>query len=268
MIRPVKSFELPLLRDFAPPEWNTDISQRFSLYFGQPYFYPIVAELAGKIVGCANGLLNGTTSWLGNIIVLPEYRGQGIGSALASHLVEYLHHQGCISQVLVATKLGEPVYARLGFKVSSSYTFLRSEKTIPSTLTPQIHRAQAENFEAMRKLDLEITGERRTAFLERFLARGWVSQAGNHEPISGFFLPSLENGPILARDAVTGLELLQFKLGSGCTSVVVPSSNHPTLDLLLGSGFQIENTAPRMTLGVELDWKPEGVFSRGGGFCG
>jgi len=267
-IRPVKYVEIPLLKDFAPPEWNTDISQRFRFHFGQPYFYPILAELGEKIVGCANGLLNGTTGWLGNIIVLPEYRGQGIGSALTSHLVEYFHHQGCISQVLIATRLGEPVYAKLGFIVSSTYTFLRSEKTIAAESTPHIRRAQADDFETMRKIGREITGEMRATFLERFLADGWVFQESLHEPVSGFFLPDLESGPILARDSTAGLELLQYKLNLGCTSVVIPTSNLPALDFLTRSGFLVDHIAPRMMLGPELDWRSEGVFSRGGGFCG
>jgi GNAT superfamily N-acetyltransferase len=267
-IRPVKFNELPLLKDFAPQEWNTNIPQRFAFYFGQPFFHPIVAELAGDIVGCANGLLNETTGWLGNIIVLPEYRGQGIGSALTADLVEYLHQQGCKSQLLVATKLGEPVYARLGFTVSSTYTFLRSEKTIPARPTPHVRRAQPGDFEAIRDLDREITGEERAAFLERFLAGGWVFQADASEPVTGFFLPDLESGSILARVPIAGLELLQHKLGLGCTFVVVPTSNQPALDFLLNAGFWVENTAPRMTLGAELKWIPEGVFSRGGGFCG
>jgi ribosomal protein S18 acetylase RimI-like enzyme len=267
-IRPVKSNELPLLKDFAPQEWNTNISQRFGFYFGEPYFYPIVAEFAGEIVGCANGLLNETTGWLGNIIVQPEYRGQGIGSALTADLVDYFHQHGCKSQLLVATKLGEPVYARLGFTVSSTYTFLRSGKTIPAGATPHIRRAQPGDFEAIRALDQEITGEKRAGFLERFLAGGWVFQADALEPVTGFFLPDLESGPILAQDATAGLELLQNKLGLGCTFVVVPTSNKPALDLLLKAGFLEENSAPRMTLGAELKWKPEGVFSRGGGFCG
>ena len=267
-IRPVKSDELPLLEDFAPQEWNTNISQRFAFYFGQPYFHPIVAEFDGEIVGCANGLLNETVGWLGNIIVLPEYRGQGIGSALTADLVEYFHQHGCQSQLLVATKLGEPVYARLGFTVSSTYTFLRSEKTISARPTPHVRRAQPGDFEAIRALDQEITGEKRGAFLERFVAGGWVFQADALEPVTGFFLPGLESGPILAQDATAGLELLQYKLGFGCTFVVVPTSNQPALNFLLSAGFRVENTAPRMTLGAELKWIPEGVFSRGGGFCG
>ena len=81
------------------------------------------------------------------------------------------------------------------------------------------------DFETIRELDCEITGEKRAAFLERFLAGGWVYQADVREKLSGFFLPDLASGPVIARDVQAGLELLQFKLGRGCTSVVLPSSN-------------------------------------------
>jgi hypothetical protein len=125
--------------------------------------------------------------------------------------VKYFRNQDCISQVLVATKLGEPVYAELGFIVSSTYTFLPSEKTIPARPTPDICRAQPVDFEAKRGLDREITGRKSAALLERFLAEGWFFQIGVHEPVTGFFLPGLESGPILARDATAGLELLQYR---------------------------------------------------------
>ncbi len=267
-VRPIYFTELPFLRGLVPPEWNTDISQLFTQHFGQPYFYPVVAELSGNLVGCANGLLNENTGWLGNIIVLPEYRRQGIGSALTAYLMEYFHQKGCSSQVLVATQLGEPVYAQRGFKVRSSYTFLRSGNTIPAGPTPHVRRAGPLDFEAIRTLDRNITGENRRAFLEQFLAGGWVYQAGAHTPLAGFFLPGLAHGPVIAGDRRAGLELLKYKLGLGCTFVVIPTANRPALDYLIGTGFQIESTAPRMTLGQELDWQPEGVFSRGSGYCG
>lgn len=267
-IRPIESTELPLLKDFAPPEWNTNISHLFAFYFGQPWFHPIIAEFAGEIVGCANGLLNGKTGWLGSIIVLPEYRSQGIGSALTAHLMEYFRLHGCTHQLLIATKLGQPVYTKLGFTVSSTYTFLRSEKIIPPRATPHIRKAQPGDFEAIRTLDREITREQRTLFLDRFLPEGWVYQAGENQPVAGFFLPSLASGPILAQDPTAGLELLNFKLGLGCTSVVVPTSNQLALEHLSNAGFMVENTAPRMSLGAGLDWIPGGVFSRGGGYCG
>jgi GNAT superfamily N-acetyltransferase len=255
------------LKDFAPPERNTDISRQFVLYLGQSYFHPIVAELAGEMVGCANGLLNQTTGWLGNIVVLPESRQRGTGLVLTAYLVEYFLNQGCSCQVLVVTKLGEPVYTKLGFTVRSTYTFLRSTRAIPARPTPHIRKVEPRDLEALRELDREITGEKRAAFLERFLAGGWVYQTDMLDQLAGFFLPDLPGGPVIARDAEAGMELLQFKLGRGCTSVVVPSANQPALDFLLGAGFQVESTARRMTLGTELDWKPGGVFSRGSGYC-
>jgi hypothetical protein len=88
-IRPIKSGELPLLKDIAPPEWNSAITKLFTLFFGQPYFHPVVAEFSGEIAGCAIGLLNGMTGWLGNIIVRSAFRNRGIGSALTTHLVEH-----------------------------------------------------------------------------------------------------------------------------------------------------------------------------------
>jgi len=267
-IRPVISFELPLLKDFVPSEWNTVISQRFSLYFGQPYFYPILAELVGKIVGCANGLLNETTGGLGNIIVLPENSGQGIGSYLTSHLVEYFNQQGCTNQVLVATKLGEPVYEKLGFIVNFTYTFLHREKTIAAGPTPHIRRAQPMGFEAMRELDRGITGEKCVAFLERFLAEGQFFQADVYELVTGYYLPGLESGPIFSWNATAGLELLQNKLDLGCISVVVPTFDQPAVEFLVNVGFLVEDVAPRMVLGEDLDWIPDGVFSCDGGFCG
>jgi len=124
-IRPVKSIELPLLKGFAPVEWNTDLTEAFSFHFGRPYFHPVVAEQDGRVVGCAQGLLNGKTGWLGNVIVLPEFRGRGIGLALTQSLVDFFKAEGCISQVLIATKMGEPVYRRLGFAVTSRYIFLK-----------------------------------------------------------------------------------------------------------------------------------------------
>ncbi len=71
-IRDLASSDLPLLKSFAPPEWNTDVSAVFGRHFGQPYFHGVIAECDGAVVGCANGLIQGNAGWLGNIIVLPE----------------------------------------------------------------------------------------------------------------------------------------------------------------------------------------------------
>ncbi len=267
-IRPIQAAELRILKGFAPPDWNTDLSETFSFHFGHPYYYPIVAEQDGRIVGCGQGLLNGRTGWLGNIIVLPEYRGRGVGAALTQHLAERFRSLGCSSQLLIATRMGEPVYRKLGFEVTAQYVFLKREESCPPLEFPTVRRAGPADWAALFALDRTITGEDRRQFLERFLGDAWVHQPSGSAAIEGFYLPGLGTGPVLAANDQAGLALLSFKLGQGCQSVVIPEGNPAALVHLLENGFVEKTRAPRMVLGKELDWQPAKVYSRGAGYCG
>jgi len=267
-IRLLEHSELPLLKDFAPLEWNTNLSVSFSFHFGYLYYYPIVAELEGIIVGCAQGLLNGDAGWLGNIIVLPEVRGQGIGQALTQHLVEFFRAKGCTSQILVATQLGEPVYRKLGFIEVSRYVFLKRANPLAPEPISRVRQAEEKDFPHILALDWQATGEERTPFLGRFFETAWVYEKDPSEGVEGFYLPDLRDGPVIARTEQAGRALLKFKLDQGKTSVVVPEANIPALDFLKGAGFEETTSAPRMALGKDSDWKPTWVFSRGAGYCG
>jgi GNAT superfamily N-acetyltransferase len=268
IIRPLEHSELPLLKDFAPPEWNTDLSVTFSFHFGQPYYYPIVANLDGIIVGCAQGLLNGEVGWLGNIIVLPEVRGRGIGQALTQHLVEFFRSKGCTSQILIATQLGEPVYRKLGFIEVSRYVFLKRADPLAPEPVSYVRRAIEKDFPQLLALDRQASGEERAPFLGRFFETAWVYEKEPSEGVEGFYLPDLRDGPVIASTEQAGRTLLQFKLGQGKTFVVLPEGNIPALDFLKRAGFEETASAPRMTLGKDADWKPAWVFSRGAGYCG
>ncbi len=269
-VRPLNSSDVPLLKDFAPREWNTDLSDLFGFLFGQPFFHPLLAEWDGTPAGCANGLWNGNAGWLGNIVVLPEYRGQGIGSALTGHLVSHFQQQGCLSQILIATPLGEPIYRKAGFVTQSTYTFLRRAGNAESepARDQNIRAAGTDDLDAIHSLDREATGEARRSFLEQFITGSWVHQRVGQKQIEGYFLPKLGNGLIIARNAEAGLELLDFKLNQGSNFVVIPTQNRAALEHLTASGFQVQSTAPRMVLGPEMAWHPEMLFSRGSGYCG
>lgn len=267
-IREMTAGDIPALKDFAPPEWHVDLSVVFGRHFGQPYFHPIAAEQDGRVVGCANGLLQGNAGWLGNIIVLPECRGRGVGSALTEILVRFFQAQHMRYQILIATSLGEPVYRRLGFQVVSQYIFFaRSKEASPSDAARETRALRPEDEEALFALDREVTGESRQEFLRAYLegARVHVGRSGK---LDGYFLPSLSAGLLIASNDEAGLALLRYRLSQPGSVSVVPERNRVAIDFLRANGFAETSRAPRMTLGPDIDWQPERVYCRGSGFCG
>jgi len=294
IVRHLRENELSVLKDFTPPHWAGNVFDTFCFHFEKSYFYPFVAEIDGKIVGCAYGLQNGKSGWLSTLIVLPEYRGSGIASELLKVALDFLLHKGCSNvHAIAASKTSEFIFSKLGFVESSTYTRLYRERPIAERLitkflrwkgnrfydfmpsyfqdqvpwkpTPFVRKVNSSDHERILNIDREVTGEDRKVFLEQYLSGGWVYQAGENEPITGFYLEGFANNPIMALDSQAGLGLLQFKVGRGSQHICVPSVNYVAIEFLIGIGFSICETQPRMTFGPEVNWFPQGVFNRGGG---
>ncbi len=267
-IRDLRTDEVPQLKEFAPPEWKTDLSQLFGRHFGRPYFHPIGADLDGSLAGCASGLVHGNAGWLGNICVPPQHRGHGIGTALTEELIRLFRSKQLAFQILVATPLGEPIYRKLGFEVVSYYIFLeRQGEAVSIEAAAGVRPFQPGDAEQIFELDTRLTGEMRRPFVSEFLEGAWV-HTGPGGRLDGYFLPSLGNGLVIATNDEAGTALMQLKLRLGATSAVVPEQNQVARDFLRGHGFVETFRAPRMTLGPDSSWQPERVYCRGGGYCG
>ena len=74
---------------------------RIHLFGDRPVAFAIVAEIEGQIVGFALFFYNYSTFltkpgiYLEDLFVLPEYRRQGIGKALLTHLAQRAVAEGC-----------------------------------------------------------------------------------------------------------------------------------------------------------------------------
>jgi len=86
-----------------------------------------VAREAGRVVGMVSTLYTistaegGKAAWLEDMIVLPEFRGRGIGAALLSHAVVGAREHGCLRLTLLSDEdndLAHAVYAAEGFQFS------------------------------------------------------------------------------------------------------------------------------------------------------
>ncbi len=269
LIRKLLFSEIDLLKDFPPKEWNLDLPALVLFHFEHPYFYPAVVVIDGKIVGFGNGILNGKVGWLGNIIVLPEMRKQGIGNELTNHLVEYFKNMGCASQLLIASEMGKNIYSKIGFRTSASYQFFKRVSGLSNyQKTEKIRKVETQDFPALKMLDEEATGEKRSEFIERYFTTGWVYSSKNSKEIEGTYFSDLGGGLIIAKNSEAGIELIKFRLSQGKTAAIVPSENEIAIKYLMSEGFQLTQSASRMVLGEEVNWKPKFIFNRGGGYCG
>ena len=76
----------------------------------------------GKTLGCARIFWDkGYIAYLADVMVLPEYQGQGIGKALVLECIQFIDRQlkegWRIKIVIVSAKGKEPFYEKLGFQI-------------------------------------------------------------------------------------------------------------------------------------------------------
>jgi len=268
IIRPLQRHEIPQLEGMAPPEWNSDLPAFMISHFGEPYFFPIVADLGGAIAGVGNGIQNGETGWLGNIIVRPEHRNLGFGTQLTRSLIQHFAATGCRRQLLIATPLGERLYRKLDFQVSSHYRFFKGSRLTGPTDFSTLRGIGPQDSGPILDLDRMFSGEDRGRMLSKFFSDGWVHQDRSSRKVDGFFLPAFGAGLIIAANKDAGLALLRLKHSQEERTAVVPEANRDAVDFLLRNGFEEFMTAPRMFLGEEADWKPQCIYARGSGYSG
>ena len=83
----------------------------------------VVAEVEGQIVGFALLTFWRDLGEIGDLIVAPDVRGQGIGSALIAHLMESARQHGT-TRMEIGAAASNPralsLYQRLGFSIHGS----------------------------------------------------------------------------------------------------------------------------------------------------
>jgi GNAT superfamily N-acetyltransferase len=74
-----------------------------------------LGSIDGETVGCAGAFTNGSDCEIVYVAVLPEGRGRGISGRLMARAIADAADQGLETTTLQATKLGFPVYVKLGY---------------------------------------------------------------------------------------------------------------------------------------------------------
>ena len=96
---------------------NSDAPFRGALYLGCIGGKPVATSLRSTTREVAGIYLVST---------LPEFRGRGFGEAVVWKAVMDGHEEGCTMSCLQASKMGRPVYERMGYRTIVDYHILRT----------------------------------------------------------------------------------------------------------------------------------------------
>lgn len=94
----------------------------------------IVAECEGQLKGCATGIIDnrppapdcvtGMCGWVQSVVVLPEWRRQGIALCIMKNLLKWFEEKAVSKVVLESTPEAECLYEKLGFTASAEKIFI------------------------------------------------------------------------------------------------------------------------------------------------
>ncbi|RAV98588.1 GNAT family N-acetyltransferase [Pseudochryseolinea flava] len=262
-IAPFTKSDLSSLAALQPEGWG-DITQAFEWYLASSFCTPMKVEAQGTIIGVGTIINHGKTAWLGHIIVASNQRGRGVGTFITSALVAELRHTSCETIMLLATTLGEPVYKKVGFVAESTYTFLKGG-ILPTSPSTNIERFESNRRDELLSVDFSVVGEDRSRLILPHLKE--ASLYLEHGKISGYYLPTIADGPIVATTKEAGCALLTTR-SINQTKSVIPSENEVAINYLLERGYQVSNQGTRMRLGKSFSWQPQAVYNRIAGNVG
>ena len=259
-IEDLECTDIPLLSDLPPEDWVFDIVSFMEGFYPKPWFYALKVVRDEVIAGTGSILFNNGTSWLSNIIVRPEYREHGMGSAVTSRLIEISHEMECPSCLLMATGAGRRLYSRLGFVEDGMFCYYRNDVPLPFSATGNIIPAGKNDQQTILQLDRQVTGEDRGEMLNGHLHRAHVYRKDGE--ISGFYLPGIGDEPVIATHPGAGQSLLAFKHSLPGKTTVIPEENRWAAKFFREHGIEPFSCRMRMVHGPSPDWSPEGVFCR------
>lgn len=252
-------------QDLRPNGW-LEIVSIYKYYMESSFCYPIKATLDERIVGIGAVILFGKTAWLAHIIVRPEYRRKGIGRKIVIELLSKAKEFGCATVSLIATDLGRPVYQNAGFIEQTEYVFLKREKPWDGYIRPASISAFSLEYQSdILSLDKSVSGEDRSRILVDNLPNSFVCQRNGE--ISGYYLPKLGEGLIIADDVESGIEFMKMKYALS-NKAVLPVDNIMGVNFLRNNGFVEILRVKRMVWGRGFLWHPNKIYSRIAGNLG
>ena len=218
----------------------------------------VAVDETGEDVGTVSTTTYGTKlAWIGMVLVPPERRRQGIGSALLKRSMQYCVDKKIEVVGLDATPMGNKLYLTLGF--TCDFALERRQGTGRAVASKGVEKMTPADLAALTAFDAPIFGVPRPGVLNLlyhdYPDLAWVARSGEH--ITGYVMmrPGFnahQIGPWIASDAATAEELFKAALNAVpgkpvFLDAVVP--NAPAMAIVQKFGFELQRPFVRMFLG-------------------
>jgi N-acetylglutamate synthase-like GNAT family acetyltransferase len=257
--------DLNNLKEFEPPGWG-DLVPRFSHFIQHSFCQPLKLTKGGKTVGIGTSIFHEDTAWLACIIVHPDHRNKGLGHTITQKLIDDTHRQQFETIYLDATDLGYPVYKKLGFEVQTQYSHFKLLQPLPAIEGSGLVSSAGEKYrEQIFQLDRDVSGEGRQMTLAEHISSSLVYQVDDR--LEGFYMPTLDNGLIVAATERAGLELMRYRLRDK-DFAVLPVDNKPAIAYLHQNNLHHLRNSRRMILGKHRQTQLQHLYNRISGQLG
>ncbi len=215
-----------------------------------------VAEWNGDVAGTVTTITyENRFAWIGMVLVDPQARGRGIGTALLVKAIDYLDAKGIRCAKLDATPQGRLLYERLGFQVEYDLERHILRREPGRSAAPE----KVEDIETVLTTDRDIFGADRSALLRSITnaAPEFVAVTQTDGVLSGYALGRRGSradhlGPWIARTEPVAREILENFLLCSRRDVVfvdVVKDNSWARGLLVEKGFTFSRALTRMYRG-------------------
>ncbi len=265
-IRPMHFADLGFAAERTAAEgWVSESRAEFESFFTHDPNGCFIAEQAGKHIGIAvaTHYRGSEAGFIGEIIVVPEARGQGVGRQLLDNCIAHLHHSGAKSLYLDGVVAAVSLYERAGFRrICRSLRFVGSPQ---GRLHPRVRAMRSEHLEAVCALDRAAFGADRSFFLKRRLSLypELCKVLEENRQVIGFILGRrgqnlISAGPWVVRDGIEAPDDLLVALAAETVGIPVGigvlETNEAAVSLLRAAGFTERLNPPwRMALGPSSD---------------
>jgi len=269
LIRVIENRELEFAHNLTKNEgWDTFKNELKILFLCSPKGF-FIAEKRNKPIGIVSTINYGNFGFIGNLIVVKTSRGEGVGTDLMNHAINYLKSKGLKNIMIDAVPEIAPLYEKLGF--TPVCRSLRLEGEVYShKMSKLVHIMTKDNIHKVLKLDREhFKGDRKCLLKEHYKAYpNYCYVLERSKDIKGFimFHPKkdyLSVGPwIVDKDELNPQILLQslnFKNNYIKMRIGVLESNQISTKILYSLQFIEYSYSIRMVLG-EFFSQPDSVF--------